>query len=352
MSLPLSVLHVVESYGGGVATALQQYALATPEIRHILLRAEREGDYVDAGEMSEFAEVFELPRSAISAIRCIRKIVHECRPDVIHAHSSFAGLFVRLGIRASPRRPIVYTPHGYASERADVSWLAGRLFRLVEVILSFNTTSFAACSPREAALSEMIGAQNRVIYVPNVVDVELKSAKRLESDKFRVVAAGRLTPARDPLFFRDVARIVSQARPDIEFLWVGGGEEPYVSALTAAGVEVTGWLPRDEALMAFSGGHLHFHPAAWDGFPMVLLEANALAIPSIVRSIPAFVDVSTAVRFGDAEEFASAIITMSDNPKIVEGSLRVWDDFLKDNVREIQSMRLFQAYEMIKAAAQ
>ena len=85
---------------------------------------------------------------------------------------------------------------------------------------------------------------------------------------------------------------------------------------------------------------------------MVLLEANALGIPSLVRSIPAFLNVSKAVRFAEAEEFALSIIDMSDNPNLVERSLHIWDDFLKDNVREVQSMRLFQAYGMPGVTAQ
>lgn len=351
MTPSLSVLHVVESYGGGVATALQQYVRATPDIRHILLRAEREGDFVDSGETLEFETVHTLPRGVVGAIGQIRNLTNELRPDVIHAHSSFAGLFVRLGLRASRLRPIVYTPHGYAFERADVSRVAGMLFRLAEQLLSVNTTVYAACSPRESNLSSAFRPWGRIVYVPNVVDVKPQFPAIESIEPFRVVTAGRLTPARDPLFLRDVVNIVHQRHPEIKFTWVGGGEERYVSALTAAGVEVTGWLPRDEALQELGKGHLHFHPAAWDGFPMVLLEANALKIPSLVRSIPAFLDVPSAVRFDHPGEVAARISKMSTDRALLRDSLEVWDDVLKENVRDVQSARLRQAYEIEAVSA-
>jgi glycosyltransferase involved in cell wall biosynthesis len=346
-----TVLHVVESFGGGVATALHQYTLATPQLTHHLLKTEREGDFIDSGETASFAKVRDMPTGWYGAIRSIRKTVKELKPDIIHAHSSFAGFYVRLGLRASRKRPIIYTPHGYASERADISSKTAIAFRFVERVLSLNTSKYAACSPREASLSRFGGSLEKVVYVPNVAHLAQTSDRSNvtsgDRQAFRVVATGRLTPARDPDFFREVALIVRKTNPEIEFVWVGGGEKMYESALNEAGVRVTGWLPRNEAIAAFAAADVHVHPAAWDGFPMVLLEANALRIPSFVREIPAFADVSDSVKFSSIETLAEAILDSYQNHNRLNSSLEIWDAFLHENVQEVQSVRLLVAYGVL-----
>ena len=335
-----------------MATALHQYTVATPQLTHHLLKTVRKGDFIDSGETAGFSKIRNLPVGWYRAIRRIRETVKELEPDVIHAHSSFAGVYVRLSLRASPKRPIIYTPHGYASERADISSKAAFAFRLIERVLSINTSKYAACSPREASLSRFGGSSEKVVYVPNVVQLgqtlEARSVAAGVRRSFQVVGTGRLTPARDPYFFLEVARIVRRTRPEIDFVWVGGGEQKYRSALTEAGVSVTGWLPRNEALAAFATADIHMHPAAWDGFPMVLLEANALRIPSFVRNIPAFLDLPDTVKFHSVETFADAILESCTNKARLDDSLEVWDAFLRENVQEVQSERLFTAYGVPK----
>jgi glycosyltransferase involved in cell wall biosynthesis len=45
--------------------------------------------------------------------------------------------------------------------------------------------------------------------------------------------------------------------------------------LTAAGVQVTGWLPHDEALREMARATAYLHWTAWDGQALSLLEAMA-----------------------------------------------------------------------------
>ena len=107
MNIRHKVLHVAESFGGGVATALAQYASATPELEHHLLRTVRQGDYIDGGELKVFSTVNELPRNPLAARTAIREAVGSLTPSVVHAHSSFGGAYVRTSIRARPEMQIV-----------------------------------------------------------------------------------------------------------------------------------------------------------------------------------------------------------------------------------------------------
>ena len=112
------VLHVVEAYGGGVAAVLTDYINALPEVQHVVLAYRRPGTQI-GGDLEERAELIEMPAGKLNQIRAVRRTVQERRPDIIHAHSSFAGGYVRA---ATPRNGarLVYSPHCYSFERADV----------------------------------------------------------------------------------------------------------------------------------------------------------------------------------------------------------------------------------------
>lgn len=349
-----TVLHVVESFGGGVSAAVAQYRRAMPGCDHHLLRTERIGDFIDSGETDGFRSVIEMPRGFFAARRKIREVVEDLNPDVVHAHSSYAGAYTRTSILSSPSRPIVYTPHGYASERRDVAWIVRRAFQVVELALSINTASYAACSPREARLSRAYARSHRVFYVPNVhlsidpgENLKHSQSSSTQSDgPFLVVATGRLTPARDPHHFAEIVELVRQSDPTISFKWIGGGEQKYATALKRLGVEVTGWLPRDEALSHLARARMLIHTAAWDGFPMVLLEANAARVPTIVRQIAAFDEVPAVLKCKTPEDFARAIVSARSGGWEKRDNLEEWDSFLADNNTATQSCRLKAAYKL------
>ncbi|MCQ2001775.1 glycosyltransferase [Arthrobacter zhaoxinii] len=346
MTKPIRVLHVVESYGGGVATALAQYAAATPSVEHHLLRTERPGDFVDGGELAQFKSVEDLPGNPAKAWWTIRRTVKALNPDVVHAHSSLAGAYVRTSVKASRNLSVIYTPHGYAFERKDIPVSLRRVYQTIERVLARNTTSYAACSPREAELSQFPGFAGAVVHVPNVAtdDVEKIMHEAPHGSAMEVVSVGRLTPARDPHFFAEVVRTVQEDGPEVEFTWVGGGDIEYISTLQELGVHVTGWLSRKEAMAYIAGADAHLHTASWDGFPMVLLEANAMRVPSLVRDIEPFAQVPPTMRSKLPEEMARQLIGMRQNTRRQQ-VLALWDHYLRDNTVEVQGERLMSLYD-------
>ncbi|WP_104055248.1 MULTISPECIES: glycosyltransferase [unclassified Arthrobacter] len=343
MSSIVRVLHVVESFGGGVATALAQYATATPTIEHHLLKAEREGDYIDGGELKVFASVSVLPRNPLVARRIIRGKVKSLDPSVVHAHSSFAGAYVRSSVRATKNMKIIYTPHGYSFERGDISFAARSIYRAIETVLARNTTAYAACSPREVELSRFKGYKGQVTYVPNVVAALEATNSSVPVGPLSVVSVGRLTPARDPFFFVKMVERVQAIDPEVRFAWVGGGDAVYVRALELAGVHVTGWLARDEARAILQQANVHTHTASWDGFPMVLLEANTCRIPSLVRNIAPFSSVPVTLRSSTPEEMAHQVLALRDKGQR-ESSVHLWDEYLAENTVDVQYERLMSMY--------
>lgn len=343
-SSPVRVLHVIESYGSGSLTATVQYVRSTPDLEHHLLRRIRD-DYVPFGEESLFTTVAELPASAVRSIGSVRRAVRRLAPDVIHAHSSFAGLYARLAVRAGRPVRVVYTPHCFGFERTDISPTTRRVYRLAEWLLAVNTSAIAGCSVEEAHTARSWRTCRRAVHVPNVAAVSRADLPSRGRASPTIVALGRISAQKDADFFRATLHELRRHGREVRARWIGGGDLAGSARLEAAGVEVTDWVPRDRALDLLASADLYLHTAAWEGFPMSVLEAHRVGLPIVVRDIAAFRHLPAAVRGDSPRELAAlaaALLGPSRGP--ADENRRLWDLALAEHSPDVQRTRLLEAY--------
>lgn len=307
-----SILHVVECMGAGVATAVLEYVEHTPEADHQLLYSTRaETAALPQGWEQNFVSVRRMPEGHLKRIAAVRSFAQEISADVVHAHSSFAGAYARLAMVASSRRRIVYTAHCYAYERSDIPAAARYGIRAFEALLAINTSTFAACSPREAELSRHWFSHADVVVVPNAGSTPLPQPNEaagttfLASKNLRLAGSGRVGPQKGTEYFRAAVRSLRESGVAVEATWIGGGDPQETAALRKDGVTVTDWVTRSEALSTLSQQDVYLHTAAWEGFPLAILEAVHLKVPTIVRGIPAYDGVQLPVVLRDPSELAS-----------------------------------------------
>lgn len=277
MRLP-RILHVAESAQGGVGTYLTEvlpYQAArfgeaavralVPDLHvsHLLGidRAQvrtwrRRGRGVEAGA-----------RLAAAVLAQVR----EFRPDIVHAHSSFAGTAVRalFGWRPRPFR-IVYCPHGWGFDRR--SWSDGAA-RAVERALVPACDRIVAVSDHERRLGLEAGvpAAKLALVRNGVADRPASQPAPWKDDRLRVLFVGRLDrqkgydtlmdavePWLDRLCVRVVGRPVAGRGP--------GRPAP-------AGVEHRGWLSLRDTAAEIAAADVVAVPSRWEGFGLVALEA-------------------------------------------------------------------------------
>lgn len=343
---PRDVIHVTEACGGGVASAISDYVRAVPEVNHHLVYAPRPDAPLPAGYLERFTSVTELSPGHTAATRTIRSVIHAHPAAVIHAHSSFAGAYVRLATRTGNNTRIVYTPHCYSFERADLPWFKKFAFRMIEITLAPNTASFACCSRREVRLSERLPSKAERIYVPNVAPIaKLPLSARTYEDlqTLRIVATGRLGPQKDPAFFLDSIREMRRTGIPITPIWIGGGDPLIENDLINAGVRVTGWLTPTEVLTRLAEADIYLHTGAWEGFPISILEADAVGTPVIARTIPAFENSGLPLLIGDpadAAHIVSQLLSGTARRRLVESTRMA----LHSNTRQYQRSALISAW--------
>ncbi|RKN59986.1 glycosyltransferase [Streptomyces klenkii] len=358
------VLHVVESYGGGVAAALGSYLAAVPGVDHWLVVRSRPGCPVALPAQARVAGVLTLPDGHLARVRAVAAAYDRLSPQRVHAHSSLAGAYTRLTWNI-PSQAIVYTPHCYAFERRDFPFFGRVACLLAESVLALRTGTVAACGPREAELALRLSRAQRVVHVPNVAlaldpDVVSEGGVRTGeagvapgvwefSSKVRpvAVAVGRVCRQKDPVFFARAAACVPDA---LQWVWVGDGG-PARRVLQEAGVVVTGWLSRSEVFSLLRSADVYVHTAAWEGVPLSLLEAAAAGLPVAAREIPALAALCLPDLSITPWELATTAVALASEGPVRERHRAQLAYALRRHTPEVQAERLERVYAPSSAPA-
>jgi len=279
----MKILHITESFGGGVTSAINSYILNSQQHEHYLLASVRKGDTTGEESQGLFKHMELVPRSLFSLAR-VKPYIDRVAPDVIHLHSTYAGALIRA-LPFIPAQKIVYTPHGFAFLRGDHPLML-KAYRLIENLLAKRTAVIAGCGKDEQLIAGQLIRPEQTLGLVNVCD-DLPQVEAIRSltSKPVVGMVGRIGRQKGHDYFRAVAE---NCQDIAHFKWIGGGDVQAMAQLQQAGIEVTGWRPRSEVIAHMKGLDLYFHSAAWDGFPISVLEAAKLHLPIALRQIGPF----------------------------------------------------------------
>ncbi|WP_257285714.1 glycosyltransferase [Endozoicomonas sp. SESOKO1] len=279
--MKVCILHIVESFGGGVTSAINSYVENSTQFDHHLIASVRENDATGEENQGDFKSVHLLARSLKSIIKVFH-IVNEIKPDVVHLHSTYAGFIFRI-LPIIPKDKIIYTPHAFAFLRDQHKFIT-RLYSIIEKILAKRTAIIAGCSRDEKNIALDFLPEKRTAEIINICE-QIISDYNKKSNKHTIVMVGRMCNQKGFHYYLTVAKNLSHK---YQFKWIGGGDEFNTKLMQEAGVEVTGWLHRSEVINQLATADLYFHTAAWEGFPISVLEVAKLEIPLILRDIGTF----------------------------------------------------------------
>lgn len=338
----LRILHVTECWAGGVSRAIERIADVLPEHEHHLAWL---GEETPDG--SGLASTTSLAAGRLARARGVRAAIRRVRPDVVHAHSSWAGLTVRAFAAGSA--PVVYQPHCYKFDDPGLHRAGRLLVAAAERALARRTAAFAVLSPHEERLTRGLRRDARTTLIPNAAHLAPREAPG--DHPVRAVAMiGRLAPQKDPAFFRDVALELRAHAPGLRFVWVGDGDPRMRAALEEAGVRVTGWLDAAGIARELTPDTAYLHSAGYEGFPLAVLDAAALGLPIVAREIPAL--AGTPLTLGaTAPECAAALRELVESPAAREGARAAGRALREEMAPARQRERLNELYASALAKA-
>lgn len=288
------ILHLVEAFGGGVFTFLVELANATCEDYDVVIAYSKRKQTPENfkgyfNEKVRFIEVQNFTRSIgakdLKACKEVKKIIKKENPDIVHMHSSKAGIIGRLVI-SSKNRKLFYTPHGYSFLKQDDSKLKRFIYKSIEKVTAMyrRKCTIVACS--EGEYKESLKLNKNSTYVNNGVNVKKidkivkdNKIKDIDTKQLKICTVGRIGFQKNPELFNKIA----EEFPNINFTWIGDGE--LKEKLTSKNIKVTGWAKREDVLKQVAENDIFILPSLWEGLPIALLEAMYLKKICIVSNV-------------------------------------------------------------------
>lgn len=348
------VLHIVEAFGGGVFTFLVDLVNATSDEFDITIlystRKETPENFEKYFKNNiKFIQSKYLKReinikNEFKAIKEVRRIIESEKPDIVHLHSSKAGIIGRMAVRGKKVK-VLYNPHGFSFLMKNISKSKKIFYWFVEKIISLKKGTIIACSKGE--YRKAIKVNKKAICINNGIDInkideETKNLteKIVDIDKLRICMVGRINYQKNPKLFNQIAA----ENPEKNFTWIGDGD--LKKELTSSNIEVTGWKNREEVLNILNNNDIFVLPSLWEGLPIALLEAMYMKKVCIVSNVIGNKDVikDNINGFIAYEESDYTKIINSLNLKIIK---RITENAKNDIKEEYNVKNMIESYKKI-----
>lgn len=290
----MKILHVGEYVNGGVATylrtllsGLQKY----DDVENYLLISEYKSQQ-GWENITKKVFYYKYKRSLSNvflAIKQIHAVIEDVNPDIIHVHSTWAGLFVRLPYLFRKRKAkIIYQSHGWAF-LMDTSNYKKNIYALVEKILSIPTDRIINISNYEQNQAVKYGLnKNKMVMIYNGVEDKInKSNLKLNWDenKINLLFVGRLDRQKGLDLFLDV---YDKMKLENMHLYVIG-TSVLDDNLPKSTKHVTylGWVDNKNIDAYYQACDVVIIPSRWEGFGLVAIEAMRNLKPVIASNVGA-----------------------------------------------------------------
>ena len=281
------------------------------------------------------------PRSDLAATARLAALFARRKFDVVHTHTSKAGVVGRVAARRVGVPRIVHTYHGFpfhqfqsAPRRGAYIAIERRLGRSTDVVLCVGHAVAAEAARRGLAPPWRIRAIGVVVDGPAATHARVsarsagarasaRSALGLPDPPTAVVGAvGRLTTQKAPEDFLTAMALLN--RPGTVGVWVGGGEladriARMASRPTGPRVVLAG--ERADVLKVLPAFDVFALPSLYEGLPTAIVEAMVCGVPVVASAVNAVCDLVIPGETGllvaprRPAELAASISYLLDSPE-------------------------------------
>lgn len=307
------------------------------------------------------------PWHDLKAWFAVRRAIRDYQPDVVHTHSSKAGI---LGRRAaySLGIPCVHSIHG-ASFHYGQPALLHHAYRLAERIANPWCQHFitvcdamtrqyvdAGIGPESKYTTVYSGMDVDRFLNPSETRVDVRQRLGLRPDHVVVVKVARLFNLKGHEYLIEAAPRIVAAVPQVRFLFVGDGilREQYEQQIAALGLTdhfvFAGLVSPDEVTNYIHAADMVAHTSVWEGLARVLPQGLIAGRPVVSFDIDGAPEVCISGETGflvptrQVSPLADAIIRLAEDEALRNrlgetGRRRFTEqfrhEFMTERIREI-----------------
>jgi exopolysaccharide biosynthesis polyprenyl glycosylphosphotransferase len=242
----------------------------------------------------------------LKAVADLRKIMIDGKYDIVHTHSSVAGVVGRLAALAAGIPVIIHHVHGWGFHDGMPGWTRKLYLTLERFCAKFTDQIVTVSEPDiQKGLMQGIGTKDKFTLINNGIDLEkfrqdldiqqMCSELGLDPECKLVGMVGRLDEQKNPLDLIKAAAIVTRSYSKVQFLIVGDGSlrpqcEQLIDELDLKGkVFLLGFrndVPRILPILTITA-----MSSLWEGLPLAFLESMSAGKPIVANDIDGASDV-------------------------------------------------------------
>ena len=222
--------------------------------------------------------------------------------DIVHTHSSKAGLLGRLAAVSAKNKPAVFhTVHGFPFHEYQ-NLAAHFMYVMLERFAGQFTKKFIAVGADvvEYGIKNGVGFADKYAVIRAAVDIG--SFKKAKADRkkylgglglnpgiFTVGMIGNLKKQKNPLGFIETARLAIKKDGSLQFIFAGDGplkenaQELIARYKLEDKVKLLGWIKEPEKFLKCID--LFLLTSLWEGLPCTLVQAAAANVPALASNI-------------------------------------------------------------------
>ena len=240
------------------------------------------------------------PLKDLKALFAIYKILKREKPDIVHTHSSKAGIIGRFAAKLCGIKNIIHTIHGFSFNDTQ-NYLKKNLFIFLERIGAKISKYLIPVSTENITkgLNNNIGKREQYKYIRLGVDIDnfkefkskpsLKEELKINEQDILVTTIGPFKPQKNLPDFIKIARDISKHHKNFKFVIVGDGtlrtefEKAIKEYDISNNIFLIGWR-RDIANILHSSDFFVM-TSLWEGLPISTIEAMCCGLSPIVNDV-------------------------------------------------------------------
>ncbi len=256
------------------------------------------------------------PVKDAGAYFAIRSICHRLQPQVVHTHSSKAGIIARYAAWHEKVPVVIHTIHGlpfhpYQPGVVNTAWImleraaARRCHAIISVADAMTATALQNGIGHRGQFHTIYSGMNTGPFL-NPVNNRTSARQKLgiPADRLVLGTIARLQPLKGHDDVLDITADLLAAHPQLHFLWIGDGVfRPRLEEMMAAHgwqnrFTLTGLVPPAQVAELIPAMDILVHPSFREGLPRAVPQALLESVPVIAYDCDGAREVCVPQRTG------------------------------------------------------
>jgi glycosyltransferase involved in cell wall biosynthesis len=243
------------------------------------------------------------PWRDLRVLQRLKHLLTEIHPDIVHTHSSKAGILGRWAARQARLPAVVHTIHGLAFTASTSPWINWAYKRLEKQAAPLTARIVCvAGAMREQSLAAGIGTPDQYVTIysgmetapfinPPVAPLQVRKDLGLAETDLVVGTIARLFDLKGHDDLLDIAPKLCAKFPNLKFLWIGDGtlRSKFEDRMRQMNLRdrfvLTGMVPPAKVPELTGAMDILVHPSRREGLARALPQAQLAQKPVIAYDI-------------------------------------------------------------------